>query len=55
MIKTFLTVVENKTVHSLVLYGVAICARSFEFTTGEVLRPGSQTLLNICSRSHSQQ
>ena len=32
--QTFLTVVDKKTVHSLVLYGVAICVRSFQFTMG---------------------
>ena len=32
--QTFVSVVDKKTVHSLVLYGVAICVRYFEFTTG---------------------
>ena len=32
---TFLTVVDKTSVHRQVFYGVAICARSFEFTTGE--------------------
>ena len=32
--QTFLTVVDKMSVHSLVLYGVAICVDSFEFTTG---------------------
>ena len=29
-----MTVVDKMTVHSLVLYSVAICVRYFEFTTG---------------------
>ena len=32
---TFLTVIDKTSVHSLILYGVAICVRSFEFTTGD--------------------
>ena len=32
---TFLTVVDKTSVHRQVLYGVAICVRSFEFTTGD--------------------
>ena len=31
---TFLIVVDKMSAHSLVLYGVAICERSFEFTMG---------------------
>ena len=31
---TFLTVVDKTRVHRQVLYGVAICVRSFEFNTG---------------------
>ena len=40
---TLLTVVDEMTVHSLVLYGVAIMCRtlrSFDFTTGEIYSPG---------------
>ena len=33
--QTFLAVVDKMTVHSLVLYGVAICVRTFEFTMGD--------------------
>ena len=31
--RIFLTVVDKMNVHSLILYGVAICVRSFEITT----------------------
>ena len=34
--QTFLTVVDKTSVHRQVLHGVAICVRSFEFTTGAV-------------------
>ena len=34
--QTFLTVVDKTSVHRQVLHGVAICVRSFEFTTGDV-------------------
>ena len=33
---TFLTAVDKMSVHSLVIYGVAIFVRSLEFTTGVV-------------------
>ena len=33
--QTFQTIVDKKTVHGLVLYGVAICVCSVELTTGE--------------------
>ena len=33
--QTFPNVVDKIIVHILVLYGVAICVRSFEFTTGK--------------------
>ena len=32
--QTFLIVIDKTSVHSLIIYGVAICVRSFEFTTG---------------------
>ena len=43
--QTFLTVVDKMTVHSLVIYGVAICVRSVEFTTGgiDVNKPNLRT------------
>ena len=34
---TFLTVVDKTSVHRQVLYGVAICVRSFGFTTGDIM------------------
>ena len=34
--QTFLIVVDKTSVHRQVLHGVAICVRSFEFTTGDV-------------------
>ena len=37
--QTFLTVVDKKTVHSLVRYGMAICVRSFEYTTADYVTP----------------
>ena len=33
--QTFLTVVDKTSVHRQVLHGIAICVRSFEFTTGD--------------------
>ena len=37
MINHCMSVVDKMTVHSLVLYGVATCVRSLEFTTGVIL------------------
>ena len=34
---TFLTVVDKTSVHRQVLYGVAVCVHSFEFTTGDYI------------------
>ena len=34
---TFLTVVDKTSLHRQVLHGVAICVRSFEFTTGDIV------------------
>ena len=33
--QTFLTVIDKTSVHSMIIYGAAICVRSFEFTTGD--------------------
>ena len=33
--QTFLTVIDKRSVHSMIIYGAAICVRSFEFTTGD--------------------
>ena len=37
--QTFLTVVDKTSVHRQVLHDVAICVRSFEFTTGDLAGP----------------
>ena len=51
--QTFLTVVDKKTVHSLVLYGVAICVRSFELLyTLKICLKKTVTCLLVCTVSY---